>query len=464
MRSLILLIAAFISGCSVHNSQVSSRPVELPGNFLEAPGPALEKTASGKYWHSFNDETLNVVVEETLANNLDIARAAARLSQLEAAARVSGAARLPFLNLTGRAGRERQISMFGSSHNDIHSLSLAAGYEIDFWKKIKNTTDAAKLRAFASKQDLRALYISISAQAADLYYLMVEQRAQLTLTNEIISSYHDTLERIESRYREGLVPALDVYQARQNILAAQIRKPAFEKNLAIAAHGLSILGGRFPEKAEVAGLADLPDIDRDITAGIPAQLLSARPDVEAAFLRLKAKDADVAAAIAERFPSFNIMAAVTEPGISGSDLLWNVILEAVQPLFDGGRRRAGVDIKKAEFDEELANYKQVLLRAVKEVEDALASRRTTLQRIELLTERIDVTGATLRLATDQYFEGLSDYLQVLTAQVIHFEVQSQLLSARKELISDHISLMRALGGNWMDSDMAGNNDGEATRS
>ena len=165
----------------------------------------------------------------------------------------------------------------------------------------------------------------------------------------------------------------------------------------------------------------------------------------------------VAAAVADRFPSFNLTAIFGTGRLDYttvvSDTFWNLLMEAVLPVFDNGRRRAEVDRRKAVVEEELAHYHQIILSAVQEVEDALASYRYGLAKLKLLEERYIATTATLRLAEDQYFEGLTEYLSVLTTQVAHFNVQRQLLSSRRQLISDRISLLRALGGDWMVDDI-----------
>jgi len=172
---------------------------------------------------------------------------------------------------------------------------------------------------------------------------------------------------------------------------------------------------------------------------------------------LAAEDAEVAAAVAERFPSFNLTAVFGSGRLDYTSIIsetfWSLMVDAVQPIFDNGRRRAEVERSKAVVEEELARYHQTVLSAVQEVEDALASYRSGLEQLKLLEERHIATTATLRLAEDQYFEGLTEYLSVLTNQVAHFNVQRQLLSSRRQLISDRISLLRALGGNWMTDDI-----------
>jgi NodT family efflux transporter outer membrane factor (OMF) lipoprotein len=262
---------------------------------------------------------------------------------------------------------------------------------------------------------------------------------------------------MESRYEVGLVPALDVYQARQNILAAKAREPVFKASLIKASHALATILGQFPSQNLSGEMAELPEIVPEIPLGLPSELVSRRPDIEAALLRIRAMDQEVAAAVAARFPSFNLNASIGNASLDYvgkiSGTFWSLLLDAAVPLFDYGRRRAEVERRQAILEEELVKYYQIVLNAFQEVEDALIAGRSREEQIKLLEERQEATSATLLLAEDQYFAGLTDYLSVLTAQRNHFLLQAQLLNVRRQLISDRISLMKALGGDWMVADI-----------
>jgi len=451
MKKFILLtmIAAFLSGCGVYKSELPELPDPLPEKYAEAIG-RQDLSEPGRFWEQFNDPELNRLVEEALDGNLTIKQATARYDQFTALEKISRASLLPFLSLTGSAGADDPLS--GTDGSSMR-LSAVAGYEVDLWNKLGSDRDKSAYNLQASAADIRTAYISVAAQVTDLYFLLVEQRAQLELSDRIIASQADTLARMESRYEAGLVEALDVYLARQNILAARAAKPPYQTSLAKGSHALATLLGRFPDRDLGGRQSELLKLDNEILPGIPSELIARRPDIEAALARLKAKDAEVAAAAAERFPSFNLTAVLGSGRLDYatviSDTFWSLMVEAVQPLFDNGRRRAEIDRRQAVVEEELARYHQVVITAVREVEDALASYRNGLEQLAILEERYGATTDTLRLAEDQYFEGLTEYLAVLTAQVNHFNVQRQLLSSRRQLISDRISLYRALGGDWM---------------
>ena len=367
---------------------------------------------------------------------------------------MTGSAKWVNLNIEGSGGRARKAGIEAGTY----SLSASASYELDLWKKAGSKTDASRLDAFASEEDLRTAYISISAQLADLYYLAVEQRLQLELADRIIASFQDTLNRVERRYREGLVPAIDVYQSRQGLAGAKAQRPVFESTLAVTVNSLSVLLGRFPGKDIKGGIKELKDIAA-LDTGLPSQLLARRPDIRAALLRVRAGDRRVAAAVADRFPSFNLIGSYggtsekLKTVLDSPNILWNVLLQAALPVLDGGRRKAGVTRSEAAFREDLISYHKAVLNAFKEVEDALVKISTSEKRIAMLGEIVSASENSLRLSLENYMQGLTDYLPVLLEQKRHFEAKSKLLSARRQVISDRIQLVRALGGEWVDEIM-----------
>jgi NodT family efflux transporter outer membrane factor (OMF) lipoprotein len=417
------------------------------------------------WWKQFEDEQLNTLMEEAFRNNLDIAQAYGRLRQLEALFRITRSSQGLNITIEGSGGRSRQSGFFrgGSAQSeafgpvtfDTYSLSAGAQYEIDIWRRLNSRTEASRLDALASEQDLKALFISISAQLADLYYLAVEQRAQLELSDQTIASFQDTLERVERRYRGGLVPALDVYQARQNLAAARAQRPLFKSRLAVTLNALSLLTGRFPEKEIGGSLTELRDAP-PFKAGLSSGLLTRRPDIEAALLRLKASDEGIAAAIADRFPSFSLTgnyggtSGEIQSVLDSPNVFWNLLLQLAQPVFDAGRRKAEVDRTDAVFMERLAAYHKTVLTAFQEVEDSLARIRASEERIRALNESVSSAESALRLSLDRYMQGLTDYLPVLTEQLRLFNAKSNLLTEKRALISNRIMLVRSLGGDWVD--------------
>jgi NodT family efflux transporter outer membrane factor (OMF) lipoprotein len=453
-----ILLVTFFSGCSIHRKQAITPPSPVPDSFAREEGLPAESLPIGRWWETFEDEVLNDLMKEALTNNLDLAQSFARMEQLQAVTRKARSVLYPTLNAEGEASRSKQPGIFGSSTGDNYSLSLAAGYEIDLWNRNRSGAMAAMLEERASREEIRSLFITLSAELVDLYYLAVEERAQIDLTNGTIVSFEDTVELVTRRYLQGLVSALDVYQARQNLSFAKASRPVFEANLAEAEHAIAVLLGRYPDRNLAGNVAELPETSEAFPAGIPSQVLARRPDVQAEFLRVQASDARVAQAIADRFPSFNLLGnygrsstSFTTGDLTGT--FWNLLASAALPVIDGGRRKAEVDRSEAEFREILSRYRKKVLTSFQEVENALVNNRTTEERIRQFEDRVDATAGALRLSLDRYLLGLSDYLPILTAQASDFTARSQLLAAKRQLVSDRISLARALGGDWMEEEM-----------
>ena len=255
-----------------------------------------------------------------------------------------------------------------------------------------------------------------------------------------------------------------VYQSRQELAIARLRRPIFEGILARTEHALAFLLGRLPENSIAGDVTSLPDVGIIFSAGLPADLLQRRPDIEAVFLQVKAQDARLAAAIADRFPSLILSGAFGmswfDFGSITSGTFWNLLAGAGQPIYDSGRRKAEEDRNRAALREVVANYRQTVLKAFQEVEDGLSDNRTTEERLTLLKEQKSVSNANVRVARDGYNYGINDYLPVLIAERQYFDVQIQVIAAHRQLVSDRISLVRALGGEWMQEYISQNEPAE----
>jgi NodT family efflux transporter outer membrane factor (OMF) lipoprotein len=458
IRLVTLLIILLVTGCSLHEPTKVELSVNPPVEYLENQAADESGLSVEQWWQVFKDERLNLLMTELFDQNLELTQAIARLEQVEAVFKITQSAQSPTLSGGANLGRSQQPGVVDDFVGNNQQLSLAAGYEVDLWGKLASQSQAAELELTASRQDVQTLYLGLSARLTDLYFLAVEQRAQLALTNQSIVSFADTVSRVENRYNLGLVPAVDMYQARVNLSGAKAARYLFEAALAEVEHAIAVLVGRYPERSPDDSLQKLPDPPGLFEAGIPADLISQRPDLVAALRRVEAADARVAAAIADRFPSISLSGGygslrqdVTAGLIKGE--FWSLLGNLALPIVDGGRRRAEVERKEALLREAIAGYQQKVLSAFQEVEDALVNNVATQQRVDYLAETAMATQATLRLTTERYLAGITDYLPVLTSQRTDFDVQSRLLASQRQLLADRISLARSLGGSWMQDTM-----------
>lgn len=456
--SLAFFLIFFLAGCSVRETDLSRTAIKTPDQFSENITQEFGLAETGKWWKRFQDPVLDELVDRSLNNNLDIHASLYRLEKARALYRETNASRFPYLTFDGQAARSNTPSYQGDVIGGTYSFGLEAGYELDLWKKYSKASEAAKFDANASLEDVRSLYLTVSANVADLYFLSVEQRAQIKMLESIITAARDMLSFVERRYRGGVVEAVDLFQARQGLESARARKPLYETELKKAEHALSILCGSFTDYNVTGNLNVLPEKLSFFKIGIPAQLIHRRPDVRKAFMAIKAGDARVASAVADLYPAFRIGGSVgrSQSILSSSPLVgefWNLFAGLTQPLFEGGRRVAAMDFAKAEFEESILTYKKDVLNAVNEVEDSMAQCRGYAERIKSLEAWVEAVSYDLLLSKNRYFMGVSDYLPVLTAQQAELEAKSQLINARRIYISSFIALARSLGGDWMDEDL-----------
>lgn len=449
--ALVLLSLPFLPGCVPWLRDVDEAPkppVMAEGSFARSgEGPLADR-----WWESFEDATLNRMVEGVLEGNLDLRRAWARLEQASAIMDGADASYWPQISASAELRRNRQAFPFGAFLNTSYPLGLSASYEVDVWGRVASTSNAAEFELHATRQDLESAAMTLAAQVTEAWFNLTEQKAQVELAKSQIEANRTALEIVELRFEQGLASALDVYQQRQLMVGSEAQLPLAEGRLEVARHQLAVLLGKPPRSSlELPGPA-LPDPPTLPATGVAADLLERRPDLRAAAMRVAAADYRVAAAIANRLPTIRLTAST---GFNAfwdaspfSNWIWSLAAGLTAPIFDGGRLSAEQTRSEAVMKDLVAGYGQTLLVAMREVEDALVQEETQRRHLDQLLLQTEVAGAALREARERYTAGLSDYLPVLTAMGAHQTAQRQELSARRLLLSHRIQLHRALGGHW----------------
>lgn len=437
------------------------RPAQLelpdpPEHYATAQsGDAVQ--LSDHWWTDFHAPQLNQLQQQLFSNNLDLRQALYRLQQLEALQKMSGATLWPQLNLNGSLSRDRSPAIPKDTTATNSRLSVAAGYEIDLWNKLKDKNKAAELRKQAGEKDVQTLLLSLSAQLSEQYFLAVEQRAQLALLQQQTARKSEFLQTVTERYRAGLSTGTEVYQAQQNLAMVKTLVPEHQTALTRAQNNIALLLGQLPGSVIITS-HELPQVDNVVNIGLPADLLTRRPDVAAALLQLAAADQELAAALAEKLPAINLSATLgrsvthlTLGNIEGT--FWNLALGLAQPLVDGGRRQAETERQKAIRAEKLAAYQQTLLSVIQEVETALAAEINTAAKATRLEQQRQINQNNLQLTQDNYLYGLTDSRDLLLSQITQLEILSQQLNIQRQQLSNRITLARALGGSWMTAEL-----------
>ena len=450
MRLLVLSLL-LLSACNpLRPAQLE--PPEPPEYYAtEQIGAVVQ--LSEHWWTDFHDPQLNQLQQQLFSNNLDLRQALYRLQQLEALQKMSGASLWPQLNLNGSLSRDHSVGIPSDTTSTSTRLSVAAGYEIDLWNKLKDKNKAAELRQQAGEREVQALLLSLSAQLTEQYFLAVEQRAHLELLKQQTVRKNDFLLTVTERYRVGLSAATEVYQAQQNLAIVATLVPDRQTTLIRAENSIALLLGQLPGSITIDG-NKLPELNNVIDIGLPADLLLRRPDVAAALLQLEAADRELAAALAESLPAINLSATLGRSAthLAAGDIegtFWNLALGLAQPLVDGGRRRAETERQQAIRAEKLADYRQTLLTAFQEVETALISEINSTSKATRLEQQRQINYKNLQLTQDNYLYGLTDSRDLLLSQIMQLEILSQQLNNHRQQLSNRITLARALGGNWM---------------
>lgn len=446
--ALLATAAAGLAGCAVGRHDMPEM-TDVPEQFVRSGGAEFAE----RWWVDFDDPALDAVIEEGLAGSPSLAMSWERLSQAEAMAHKAGASWWPSVGVDGTAVRTRQWGdEIPESYSNTYTASGSVAYELDLWGRVRSTRHAAVYDLESSRESLRAAALSLSATIGSTWYQVVEAKAQVELLSEQLEANRQTLEIVTLSYRGGHVGASDVLRQEQLVEASVGNLELAELRLEVLRNQMAVLVGRVPEEHvddSRAGFVDLPPLP---AAGVPSELLQRRPDVRASEFAVAAASARLGAAVADRFPRISISGNVTSSAATTSDVftnwLSNLIGNVTVPLLDGGSRKAEAERQEAGAAEAFHAYRQTVLTALSEVENALAQEQRQTAYLESVDAQRELADAVLERTRDAYRGGQVDYLRVLEALRSQQSLQRQQLTARRELIGYRIDLCRALGGGW----------------
>jgi len=413
----------------------------------------------GKWWESFHNEELNRLVEEGLEANFDVRIAWARLRQLRSTAVKSRADLYPKLDGKGtytdsRSGNDGTEGSKGATDSDSHKLGLAASYEVDFWGKIEAEAASGELNYLSSREDVNAAAMTVASEVVKCWLQIQLQRKKKAIYRKQLETNETYLELIELRFRNSLATALDVYQQRETTARTRALIPPVESQEQLKLHELAYLLGKPAGSIDVSTV-DFPDLPDLPGLGIPFDLLSMRPDVRSAGLKLQSADWAVSAARADRLPAINLSAEAMFSSAQLANIFsgWMTTLTAsiAGPIFDGNRREAEVERTRAVVDERLLNYKDTVYTAFKDVQDSLVQEKWQHEYITARKNQLEAAKRNLDEAGSRYLQGLEDYLPVLNALVSVHNLEINIAQDEADLLSYRVSLYRALGGTWTSS-------------
>jgi len=409
-----------------------------------------------KWWELFADSELNSLIQAALENNPDMNQARKRLDAASALARKSYSSLLPSVSLSG--GRENTKT--DSTHVGDYSLSAAASYEIDMFGKNKYSYQQSLLSAQASLEDLRVAAITISSSIAENWLRLLALRSEEALLKEQLKTNEDILKLQRKRYLNGAASVLDILQQEEIIARVKSQLPDVRASKELVENQIAVLIGKSPsKKVEIAG-EKIPEILPIPETGLPSRLLQERPDLEAAWLRVRSSDWGIVAAKRDRFPSISLSGgySYSESALESLFDSWvlNLAAGVVVPIIDGGNRKAEVERQKALAEEQFYAYKETVLNAIREVEDVLAKNFYQEKKIDSINDQITISRSSLRQAQRSYTSGNASYINVLDGLLNVQSLERQLVQSRRDLALYRVELYRSIGlSGWTDEVVEG---------
>ncbi len=470
--ALVMGLAGILAGCSVgpkYERPPALSSEALPNAFTTAAQSNAWKTAEPSAhlprpdgWKLFGDAELTEL--ETLASNQnqDLAAAAARFNQARAAMNVARSEFFPHLTANPAFARQRtsfnapeQGHAAGQTHTfNTFSFPLELGWEIDLWGRVRRQTEAAKARFTAAADDVESAKLLLQAEVATDYFTLRALESEVALLENTVEAYRRSLELTQNRRKGGIASDLDVSQAETQLRTIETDLPALRLQRSKLLHALATLCGQpatnFQLPMATNGTAATPAL----AVSVPSELLERRPDIASAERHMAAANAEVGVAKSAFYPRVRFNGLAGLQSIDGGALFdwpsrfWAVGPSLELPLFTGGRNRAQLSIARAAYDENVSRYRQTVLTAFQEVEDALAAEHFIQAQIEAESAALQAARRTLEIAANRYHAGLVTYLEVATAQTTALNRERALAQLRGEQLVAAVTLVKALGGGW----------------
>jgi multidrug efflux system outer membrane protein len=476
---VVLVLSTLIDGCTL--GPEPQRPVtaaEVSQTYVHAgkeEGTPAQQGHAGwpsetYWWQRFGDETTAELVVMALAANTDLRVAAARVLEAEALLDAAGGARLPQVDYGLSANRARNSFVLEIPDPENPSVSqkrritpesttygtdLGVSWQTDLFGKLKRSQQAAWASLLAEEAARDAVLHAVVAAVVRTRVQIATVERALDIARDIRTSWESTTATVERRYRNGLVGAVDLYLARENLASARAGEVALAGSFATARNALDVLVGRRPGTGELLPrtIPELPNLD-PVPLGLPAELLDRRPDLRQSEMRLAAATYGIGVAVADLYPSLSLTASggtrsdTLADLVSSETFIYNVVANLVGPLFTGGQRRANVAASRARAEQAAESYAGAVLQALREVEDALVLEANIREQLAYNDQRVADARSANRIASDRYQRGVETLLYVLETERRLRLAEEAWISTQADLWNARINLFLALGGDW----------------
>jgi NodT family efflux transporter outer membrane factor (OMF) lipoprotein len=445
------LVALPLAACTVSGISPEVEDLQTPESWQRA----VEGGEVRENWLSdFDDPELTVLVDEAMLKNYRLAEQAARVDEARQNVTIAGADRYPSVALSADYSvRQTVIDDERQELTDSVNGGIDIAWNVDIWGRLSDLQKEASLSFSASEAQFEDARLQLAADVASAWYQVIAAQQLFDLFDQRRDSLEQSFDIVNRGYQQGINNAVDVYLARTSVEQERARVAQQRQNLDEAVARLQLLLARYPDGDWFVGKA-LPSIDTPIPAGLPSQLLTRRPDIRQSWFNLLSNDAGLAAAHKARFPSLRLVGGPSRTSqelsdfLDGNAIAWSLVASLTQPLYQGGRLKAGEERARQRVIQAEKQYLDLVFRAFAEVENAI-SRDTSLHgRYEAFLGAEQDSAAAYELSFEQYQRGLVSYATVLESQRRAFDSQSTVIDLRNQLLQNRITLYTALGGEF----------------
>jgi multidrug efflux system outer membrane protein len=465
MKPLILCALLALAGCSTIGTDFAAPAGANAAAYRHAASASTDSARlPAAWWTVFNDPVLDALEQRALRDNASVKAAAQRLLQAQAQLSTLRAGQGPTVNVGASAANTRssqytaQSLALGSRVIEGNNFTLGASlsYELDLWGRVKRIVEAADAQAMASQSERDGVTLLLSAQVANAYWQLRGLDAEQAILKDALAARSEAQALVEARFKGGLTNELDVSRARVERANAQADLHEVQRQRNLVENSLAVLVGVAPTAPVLAAVANtmLPEPPA-IPVGLPASLLSQRPDLAASVAGLRAANAQVAVAEGAFYPALTLTGNFGYASESLGDLTRSGArqfsfgpLALSLPVFDGGRNKANLAMSKARYGEALANHEGRLLTALREVEDALSDVQQRAMQGAVQAQSQQAAARAVQVAKARYERGLSTYLDVTDAQRSSLAADRSAAQIRTQRLLATVAVARSLGAGW----------------
>ncbi len=465
LRSAAIALALLVlSGCASMAPEYKRPAAPVPSAWPSGPSykdsaakPGDLSVADIAWQEYFIDGKLQELIGLAVENNRDLRIAALNIERSQALYRIQRADLFPTVNASASAVEARTPGVLSGTGQPItahqYSVNLAvSAYELDFFGRVRSLKDQALQQFFATEEARRSLQISLVAEVASNYLFLAADKELLKIARDTFESQQASYNLIKRRFEAGASSELDLRQAQTSVDAARVDIARFTSQVAQDENALALLiGSPVPADLLPSGLSEILAL-KELSAGLPSEVLQRRPDIMQAEHLLQAANANIGAARAAFFPSITLTTSI---GLSSDQLsglfkggtgTWTFIPQITLPIFDAGRNRANLKVSEVDREIFLAQYEKAIQSAFREVADAFAQRGTLNDQLEAQQSLTDASAVSYRLSQARYDKGVASYLNVLDSQRSLYSAQQGLIAVRLSHLINLVTLYKVLGG------------------